>query len=201
MPAWVTSDQLTLFGVFGGGLVAIGYGLSRFSPAFFWLSVLGYVANWFGDSMDGSLARSRGAERPRYGRFIDHSADAFSNLLILGGFGLTIYVRMDVALFAVVGYLVLAIYVVLRAQTLDELQLSFLAGGPTEMRICLAAATLLMLYAGPVRIALGPVRLSGYDGFIGAIGVTCLLLFGWNTVATANLLRRRGETVGGTTVG
>src|SRR3954462_7707813 len=109
LPAWVTPDQLTGFGMLGSFAIFGGYVASNVSPGWLWLSLVGFVVQWFGDSLDGSLARYRHIERPSYGYFVDHSRDGLTTLLILGGMGLSPYVRLDVALIALAGYLLLSV--------------------------------------------------------------------------------------------
>src|SRR3546814_5494887 len=92
----------------------------------------GLLVNWFGDSLDGSLARWRGIERPAYGYFVDHSVDGVAIVLIVGGIGASPYFRLDVALFGAVGYLLLAIHTFLSAKVLGEFRLSYLAGRSEE---------------------------------------------------------------------
>ena len=87
LPAWVTPDMLTFTGMFGAVLVLAGYLASNLSPEWLWLSVGGYCVHWFGDSLDGSLARFRKIERPRYGYFLDHSCDGLATTMILAGIG------------------------------------------------------------------------------------------------------------------
>ena len=99
MPPSVTPDRLTSIGFIGAALVAAGYALSAFYVGWLWLSVVAYFINWFGDSLDGSLARFRKIERPKFGYFIDHSTDALGNMLIVLGLGLSPFLRMVVALF------------------------------------------------------------------------------------------------------
>lgn len=137
LPQWVTSDLLTAVGICGAVLVLCGYVGTRFDRAFVWLASLGFVLNWFGDSLDGSLARYRRKERLRYGYFLDATTDAISNMIIMIGVGLSPYVRMDVALFALLGYYLLCIYVFLHYHLNGIYQLSFLAFGPTELRLVL----------------------------------------------------------------
>src|SRR5512140_2984650 len=91
MPAWVTPDTLTLIGVLGAVLTLISYLLTNISSGFLWLAALGFVINWFGDSLDGTLARTRKIERPIFGFFIDHTVDAVNEMLIFFGLGLTPY--------------------------------------------------------------------------------------------------------------
>ena len=120
-------------------------------PLTLWFAILGYFIQWFGDSMDGSLARWRKIERPKYGYFIDHSVDGLVILLIMAGIGWSPYVRMDVALFALAGYLLLSIHAYFRRRVLGELKLSYMFGGPTELRFVLIGLTLAMMWLGPER--------------------------------------------------
>ena len=76
MPAWMTPDGLTIIGVIGAVIILVSYGLSNLEPAFLWLASFGFFVNWFGDSLDGTLARYRKIERPKYGFFVDHTVDA-----------------------------------------------------------------------------------------------------------------------------
>ena len=192
MPAWVTPDRLTALGLGGGAVVLVGDLLSRVSPLFLWLAIVGYGMHWFGDSLDGSLARFRCIERPRYGRYVDHATDALSNFLIMAGLGLTGHVRMDVALFAIAGYLMMSIHVFLRAEALKEFQLSFLLAGPTELRIALVGLTLSMLFYSGGGVWLGGLRFSLYDLPIGFAGVVFVALFCWHIVGTSRILREMG---------
>ena len=135
MPSAITPDILTSIGVAGAVIVLAGYVGSRFDPAFFWLASVGFLVNWFGDLLDGSLARFRGVESPRYGYFLDHSADAVSILLVLVGLGFSAYVRLDVALAVLISYFLMCIYVFLYNHVSGSFQISFASLGPTELRI------------------------------------------------------------------
>lgn len=186
MPAWVTPDLLTAFGVFGAALVFLGYALSNWNPAILGLAIIGYGVQWFGDSMDGSIARFRHIERPKYGYFIDHSVDGIVILLIMGGIGLSPYVRLDVAMLALAGYLLLSIHAYLSARVLGELKLSYLAGGPTELRFVLIGLTLAMWWLGPEPARFAPW--SGFDLFTGAAAVLLIALFVIQTYVAARRL-------------
>lgn len=191
LPGWVTPDKLTLLALFGAVFVFAGYVASHVSPNWLWLSVAGYCIHWFGDSLDGSLARFRSIERPRYGYFIDHSADVFGALFIVGGIGASPFVRLDAALVALAGYYLLAIHAFLCARVVSELKLSYVAAGPTELRLMLIGLTVAMYVfgqAGPRFMALGP-----FDLAVGAIGVALILLFVFQTLVTARRLNRQGE--------
>jgi len=139
---------------------------SRHDRSFFWLASFGLVVHWLGDSLDGSLARFRKIERPKYGYFLDHTVDAFCNFMIMLGFGLTLYIRMDVALFALVGYFLLCIFVFINNHISGSMQLSFIGFGPTELRICLIAINAGMYFGGRAGIPLGDQFFSYYDGVL-----------------------------------
>jgi phosphatidylglycerophosphate synthase len=189
MPEKITSDHLTAFGVFGAVVVVVGYIASRSNPDYLWLSAAGYLVHWFGDSLNGSLARHRNVSRPRYGYFIDHSLDAFCILLMVGGMGLTSYVRMDVALFVVMGYFILSIHVFLKNHVTGTFQLSFLALGPTELRMLFVAITIWMFVQGDASYHLGLAGVSGYDIVLTSTGIVFLALFTTNSVSMVLHLR------------
>jgi phosphatidylglycerophosphate synthase len=187
LPLWVTPDRLTGFGVFGALVVFAGYALSDWSRQWLWVAILGYVFQWFGDSLDGSLARWRKIERPKYGYFIDHSVDGLVILLIMSGMGMSNYVRMDAALFATVGYLLLSIHAYLAARVLAEFKLSYFNFGPTELRFLLIGLTLAMMVLGPDAGRTDP-RTTGFDWFIGVAAAVLNALFIWQTLVTARRL-------------
>ena len=191
LPKWVTPDQLTLLALIAAGFIFGGYALSAYDRNWLWVSVAGYVVHWFGDSLDGSLARYRSIERPRYGYFIDHSADVLGALLILTGLGVSPYIRFDVALVALAGYYMLAAHAFLSAKVVGELKLSAVAAGPTELRLILIALTVAMYVLGQS----GPrfESLNIFDAFVGAVGTLLIILFIFQTIAMARRLIREGE--------
>ena len=189
LPAWVTPDRLTTLGFAGAVMVAAGYMLSWIDDEWLGLSLAGFVVNWFCDSLDGSLARWRRIERPTYGYFVDHSVDGMAIFLIVGGIGLSPYMRFDVALIAVIGYLLLAIHTFLGAKVLGEFRLSYMAGGPTEMRLMLMAMTALMPVVGAADI--GRSNFSAFDLFGLFVASILVTLFVVQSFATARLLARR----------
>lgn len=177
LPARVMPDHLTLLGVAGAVLILASYVASRFNPAFLWLASVGFVVHWFGDSLDGSLARHRRIERPIYGYFLDHTVDAICNLMIMAGIGLSLNVRMDVALFALVGYYLLCMYVFINNHLSGVFQLSFLGFGPTELRLCLIAINTWMFFAGHVGVTIDGEFFSFYDGVLFAAGAAFTIIF------------------------
>ena len=125
MPVWVTPDLCTAVGVIGALVTAISYGLSNYHPAFLWLASLGFVINWFGDSMDGTLARYRRIERPLYGYFVDHTTDMVCQLMIGIGLGVSPYVSFDVAMLMVLAYVMLSGLVFLRTYVAGEFKITY----------------------------------------------------------------------------
>jgi len=194
MPAWVTPDHLTILGVVGSVIAAIGYAATHFHPAFYLLASFGLVVNWFGDSLDGSLARYRKIERPRYGYFLDHSVDVVNNLLIIGGLGLTPHIGLAASLFAFSGYLALSIYVFLLNHVSGELQLTFVNCGPTEIRLGIIAFNLALFVFGPTWLAIGGFRISLPNAGVGLLGGVLIVLFVVSLLKTARDLARQSET-------
>jgi phosphatidylglycerophosphate synthase len=191
LPGWVTPDKLTILGLIGAAIIFAGYAASGLDRDWLWLAVAGYVVQWFGDSLDGSLARFRSIERPRYGYFVDHSADVIGVLFILGGLGLSPYIRLDVALVALAGYYMLAAHAFISARVAGELKLSYVSAGPTELRLILIGLTVAMYlygHAGPRFAGLGP-----FDLIVGGVGLILMLLFVFQTVAMARRLASEGE--------
>lgn len=189
MPPWITPDRLTALGLVGAFAIFAGYAASTFDTTWLWLAIAGFAVHWFGDSMDGSLARFRQIERPQFGYFIDHSCDGLATLLILAGIGLSPFVRLDVALVALVGYLLLCVHTFLASKVIGEMKLSYLAAGPTELRLILIALTFAMMTLGKAPGLFGPI--SGFDLFVGGVGALLVVLFAVQTLVTARRLADR----------
>ncbi len=115
MPRRVTSDHLTLVGIIGSIIIAAGYILSRFHISFLWLATFGFVVNWFGDSLDGTLARVRNTQRPIYGYYLDHTVDVINEIVMFVGIGLSPLVNLDLAVSALGLYLILTLNVSMNA--------------------------------------------------------------------------------------
>jgi len=152
LPDWVTSDNLTAFGIFGAVLTFVSYGLTNWSVGFVWLASLGLVIQWFGDSLDGTLARFRGHERPRYGHFIDHTTDIFTQLLIILGIGMMPFVQFDSACLALIGYYMISTYEHIRANVTQTLRISVGVLGPTEGRVVVILVNTLVFFWPPTPI-------------------------------------------------
>ena len=192
MPAWVTPDICTAIGLFGALLTAIGYGLSFIQPGFLWLASLGFILNWFGDSLDGTLARYRRMERPLYGYYIDHTTDMICEMLIILGMGFSPYVSFNIACLALIAYLMLSAMVYLRTYVAGEFKISYSGWGPTESRVVAILLNTAMYFFGFHSIQFFKETVSVYDIVIAGIA---LILFGF-FINTATREARRLATTG-----
>ena len=182
MLAWFTPDTCTIVGVLGSLGVAASYILSSYDRNLLWLASLGFVVNWLGDSLDGTLARYRRIERPVYGFFVDHTIDAFSVSVIMLGLGLTPYVSFNVACLTLIAYLLLCVLVFVRTSAVGEFRISYGRLGPTEIRV-LAIFLNTVMYFGGVQTSLASRRplsqiiISPYDLFLAGLAVLLLSFF------------------------
>ena len=152
MPHWVTPDHLTFLGLLASILIGACYYLTNFDRNFLWLANLGFILNWFGDSLDGNLARYRKIERPRYGFFIDHTIDTISEVIIFIGIGLSPYVDLNLALLALVGYQCMANLVYITTSVKGEFKISYGSLGPTEVRVIAIIANIVIYAIGNPQI-------------------------------------------------
>jgi len=193
MPAWVTPDILTIIGIIGAVIIFAGYLLSNIAPAFLWLATFGYFVNWFGDSLDGTVARYRKIERPKYGFFVDHTVDAFGQLLIFGGLGLSPYVSFNVASLALVGYLLVSLYVYVNTYVTGVFQISYGKFGPTEIRMIAVIANILFFFFGVQVISFEFGDVLVYDIFVLGVAIILILIFLVSTIRRAMELARIGQ--------
>jgi phosphatidylglycerophosphate synthase len=163
LPPWVTSDMLTMLGVIGTLVIFAGYALTGWSRGFLWLASLGFVINWLGDSLDGTLARVRRQERPRYGFFIDHGVDCFSQPTIILAMAFTPFVRLDSACLALIGYLMISVFSFIRRIASGTLHLSYGRVGPTEARVAVIIANAIMVFTEPVHVVTLWAPMTVYD--------------------------------------
>jgi phosphatidylglycerophosphate synthase len=155
MPAWVTPDMMTIIGVLGAFVIVAGYGLSNINRGYLWLSSFGFVINWFGDSLDGTLARYRQIERPKYGFYVDHVLDAFCEIIIFLGLGITPHISFNVACLCLIAYLLLSILVFVRTYVSGEFKISYSKLGPTELRLIAILLNTSMFFIGEHTFSLG----------------------------------------------
>jgi len=176
LPAWVNSDHLTGLGFVS--LVAAGasYWYARWNPLAL-IAVIGFlVLNWFGDSLDGTLARVRNRQRPRYGFYVDHVLDALGMFFLMAGMAFSGYLTPAVAAVFLIAYLLLSIEVYLATYTIGTFHLSYWSFGPTELRILLSIGNLFVLW-NPYAIIAGRQFLLFDVGFaIGAAALSVILI-------------------------
>jgi len=177
MPQWVNSDHLTLLGLlslFGAGAT---YWLARWDRLWLLGGIVFLALNWFGDSLDGTLARFRNRQRPRYGFYVDHVVDAIGTFFLLGGMALSGIMSAPVAIGVLVAYLLLMIEVCLATYTIGVFQISFFKMSPTELRIALSIGNLFAL-ADPVGHAFGrEFLIFDVGGAVGIAGMGFILVF------------------------
>jgi archaetidylinositol phosphate synthase len=193
MPRWVKPDILTGVGLLGSVVIFFSYWLTNITAHFLWLASLGLVINWFGDSLDGTLARYRKIERPKYGFFIDHTVDAVSTLLVVFGLGLSPYVRFEIACLALIGYLVMSVFVYIRTCVEGVFKISYGRFGPTEVRLILIIANTIIYFLGNPTMALPFGVLSIYDLIAAIVAIILTVVFLVSTINQARELKKLGE--------
>jgi len=146
VPRSIRSNHLTAIGMIGAAGAGVAYALTTYNPVWLWVASAMLVVNWLGDSLDGTLARVRGTQRPKYGYYLDHVVDAFSTAVIGLGIGLSPYVDLGLALGLVVVYLALSINVYLESTVFGVFKISYGRIGPTEARLLLIALNTLVVF-------------------------------------------------------
>jgi phosphatidylglycerophosphate synthase len=176
-PEWIGPDQLTALGLVAQIGAGICYRLAG-SNKYALLAVIACLAmNWLGDSLDGTLARVRNRQRPRYGFYVDHMADSLGALALMGGLAMSGYMSPVVAIGLLIGFLMLSLQSYLATVALGEFRLSFWRFGPTELRILLAIGNGVLFWKPRVRLLGGQYRLFDVGGAVGLIGMTLILVF------------------------
>lgn len=149
MPSWVTPDILTGIGFAGALITFAAYALSSGNPAWLWVASAGLVVNWFGDSLDGNLARYRKIERPRYGYYLDQAIDLVMQLLLAAGIALSGYIYGELSFLALSVFLMMSVLTLLRENISGEFQLAYGGIGPTEMRLMFILLNAAMFFYPP----------------------------------------------------
>jgi archaetidylinositol phosphate synthase len=175
MPRWINSDHLTLLGFAAQLMTGASYALAHGSK--WWLAGgIGFLAiNWFGDSLDGTLARVRRQQRPRYGFYVDHILDSFGSVTLMAGLAFSGYMSPPIAAGLLVLFLLLSIQSYLATYTLGEFRMSFWSFGPTELRLLLIAGNLAAL-RWP-RVFHARYLLFDVGGVVGIVGMTAMVIF------------------------
>jgi archaetidylinositol phosphate synthase len=172
LPGWVSSDHLTVLGGLAMLGAGAGYWLSARHPSALWLVVACLAVNWFGDSLDGTVARVRNCQRPQYGFYVDHVLDTVGVLFILAGLGLSGHMTPLVAIAVLAAYYLLSIEIYLATAVLRTFRMGFFGFGPTEMRILLAIGTLALFSHSKVTLAGRSLLLFDVGGLVAAAGMT-----------------------------
>jgi phosphatidylglycerophosphate synthase len=175
-PAWVEPDHLTALGFGAQVLAGAAYALAARDARALWLVNLFLLLNWLGDSLDGTLARVRREERPRYGFYVDHLVDTFGALAMMGGMAASGYVHGWVAAGMLAGYYVLAIESYLATYTLGRFHVSHGLLGPTEIRILLAVGNAALVWHPYAALAGRRFLLFDIGGAVAMMGMAAMAL-------------------------
>jgi archaetidylinositol phosphate synthase len=176
-PKWLSSDQLTLLGL--GAQVGAGfcYALSRYDRRALLLAIACLALNWLGDSMDGTLARVRRQQRPRYGFYVDHMVDVFGSVALMCGLGYSGFLHWQTAIAMLVAFLLLSSESYLATYTLSCFQLSQGIFGPTEIRILLIIGNLALLRSPYSTLFGHKMLLFDLGGSVAAVGMFAMAIF------------------------
>jgi archaetidylinositol phosphate synthase len=173
MPSWVNSDHLTVLGFAAQIATGVCYALAAHDRRMLLAAIVCLAVNWFGDSLDGTLARVRQQQRPRYGFYVDHVIDSIGAVAMMGGLALSGYMHPVIAIGLLIAFLLLSIQSYLATYTLGEFHLSMWRFGPTELRVLLALGNLAALrWAWVIH---GRYRLFDIGGAIGLAGMVLML--------------------------
>jgi archaetidylinositol phosphate synthase len=176
LPRWVLPDDLTALGVLAALGVCVAYQLSNGSIDWLWVASGLLVAQWFGDSLDGTLARVRGIERPTYGYYIDHLVDAIATAAIGIGVGLSPLMLLSIGTLIVVAYLILSINVYLESFAFGRFSIGYGLIGPTEVRLILIALNTVVALGAGLDFVLVDLELTVFDLIGLAIAATMIVL-------------------------
>ena len=176
MPARVNSDHLTILALAAMLGAGLSFWLAKLSPVGLVLVVICLALNWFGDSLDGTLARYRGHQRPRYGYYVDHVVDAFGALFLFAGLAASGFMSPLVAMGLLIGYLMLSAEIYLAAHVLGEFKITHFQMGPTELRILLAIGALVLLVKPNVVLFGQSYLLFDVGGVVGLAGMFVTLV-------------------------
>jgi phosphatidylglycerophosphate synthase len=176
-PSWIHPDHLTIFGFVAQLMTGVSYALARSRQMGLTGAILFLLLNWFGDSMDGTLARVRQQQRPRYGFYVDHMLDSVGALAMMAGLAFSGYMNPGIAVGLLVMFLLLSIQSYLATYALGEFRMSFWSFGPTELRLFLIIGN-LAAYRWPIIVK--DHHLFDYGGAVGIAGMSLVLV--WFTV-------------------
>jgi phosphatidylglycerophosphate synthase len=191
LPKWILPDDLTALGVAAAIGICIAYQATNADHAWLWVASALLVVHWLGDSLDGTLARVRGIERPRYGYYLDHLVDAISTACVGIGLGLSPFMLLSTGALIVVAYLMLSINVYLESHALGHFSIGYGRVGPTEVRVVLIALNTALALGAGLDFELAGIGLTAFDVVgLAVAAVMCALLVGR---AAMNLRRLSAE--------
>lgn len=176
-PKWVTSDMLTFIGFIGALIIAAGFILSNININFLWLSSFGLLVNWYGDSLDGTLARVRNTQRPVYGYYLDHTLDGINESLMFIGAGLSPFMKHpSLALGILVLYLLLTLNVSINAHLRGEFKLTYAKMGPTEFRLIVVIVNTLLIFIKPLANLCLNLRIASLTIEFGVLDIVAIVM-------------------------
>jgi phosphatidylglycerophosphate synthase len=176
LPSWINSDHLTLIGFAAMIFAGASYALVRTNRAGLILATFFLALNWFGDSLDGTLARLRNRQRPRYGFYVDHMIDTLGGFFLMGGLAISGITDWRIALGMFIAFLMLSVEVYLAAYTLGTFRLSFAKLGPTEIRILLALGNTALWFHPDARVFGSTYRVFDVGGVVAIAGMSLMLV-------------------------
>lgn len=178
MPPWINSDHLTALGFLSMVAAGFAYWYSAFDrPAGLALVVFFLILNWFGDSLDGTVARQRNLQRPRYGFYIDHILDSIGSVFLIGGLGLSGLMSPAIAAALLIAYLLLSIEAFLTTYCIGKFQINAGAFSPTELRVLLIIGNACIFWRPMVDLFGRQYKLYDVGGVCGTVGMLAILLY------------------------
>lgn len=175
-PKWVVSDMLTLVGIIGALMIGAGFVLCSKNINWLWLSIAGFAVNWYGDSLDGTLARVRNTQRPLYGYYLDHTVDCFNEAFMFLGLGLSYLMRLDIALMILIVYLFLTVNVSVNAHLKSEFKLTYGKLGPTEFRVIACILIMCVMFFPCIREFHTSMHFLGREVALTALDIAGLVI-------------------------
>ena len=178
LPRWINSDHLSALGLVSMAGAGLSFWLARTDPvAGAGLVVLCLLLNWFGDSLDGTVARVRDQQRPRYGYYLDHVLDLAGTAMLFAGLAASGYMSSMIAALVVAAFFLVSAEAYLATHSRGVFKMSFLGVGPTELRILLAAGALALIAAPVIRpMGMAEIRLFDLGGIVGVMGMVTTFL-------------------------
>lgn len=177
MPRVINSDHLTLLGLLAMIGAGVAYRLAAWRPAMLWVATLCLVLNWLGDDLDGTLARYRNQQRPRYGFYVDHMADVIGTLALLLGMGTSGLMHLWVAVAMLIAYYLLFAEAFLATYTLGSFRISVGLFSPTELRVLLAVGNTVAFFRPVSHLGKHQFLLFDAGCLCGAVGMVAIFLF------------------------